>query len=137
MGMPTFFLCPAVWPMAPWRAACGASVGLPLMPAYGVRRMDNPKSAVIVLSVFLLNIERIVGFAFLVYGRLCYGKTDENTSIETKRRLEGMNEQNRLSHICHDDDMELDETEKFFVFTRHSSRRYVMRCMSDACGVMS
>lgn len=56
--------------------------------------MDNPKSAVIVLSVFLLNIELIVVFAFRGYGRLCHGKTDENASIETKRRLEGMNEQN-------------------------------------------
>ncbi len=56
--------------------------------------MDNPKSAVVIQSVFLLNIERVVVFAFRGYGRLCHGKTDEKASIETKRRLEGMNEQN-------------------------------------------
>lgn len=47
------------------------------MPVGGVGQMDNPKSAVIVLSVFLLNIERVVVFAFRGYGRLCHGKTDE------------------------------------------------------------
>lgn len=82
MGMPTFFLCPAVWPMAPCRAACGVSAGLPQMPAGGAGQMDNPKSAVIVLSVFWLNIERIVVFAFRGYGGLCHGKTDENRPIE-------------------------------------------------------
>ncbi len=56
--------------------------------------MDSPKSAVVIQSVFLLNIERVVVFAFRGYGRLCHGKTDEKASIETKRRLEGMNEQN-------------------------------------------
>lgn len=75
--MPTFFLCPAVWPMAPCRAACGESVGLPLMPVGGVGQMDNPKSAVIVQSVFLLNIKRVVVFVFRGYGRLCHRKTDE------------------------------------------------------------
>ena len=60
------------------------------MPIGGVGQMDNPKSAVIVW----LYIERIVVFVFRGYGRLCHGKTDENASIETKRRLEGMNEQN-------------------------------------------
>lgn len=69
-------------PYGPWRPAVQREV------------RDNPKSAVIVQSVFLLNIERIVVFAFRGYGRLCHGKTDENASIETKRRLEGMNEQN-------------------------------------------
>lgn len=57
------------------------------MPVGGVGQMYNPKSAVIVLSVFLLNIERIVVFVFCGYGRLCYGKTDENASIETKDGL--------------------------------------------------
>lgn len=75
------------------------------MPVGGVGQMDNPKSAVIIQSVFLLNIERVVVFAFHGYGRLCHGKTDENASIETKRRLEGMNEQNGLSHIRYDDDL--------------------------------
>lgn len=75
------------------------------MPVGGVGQMDNPKSAVIVLSVFLLNIERVVVFAFRGYCGLCHGKTYENASIETKRRLEGMNEQNGLSHIRYDDDL--------------------------------
>jgi hypothetical protein len=64
------------------------------MSGGGVGQMDNPKSVVIVQSVFLLNIERVVVFAFHGYGGLCHGKTDEKASIETKRRLEGMNEQN-------------------------------------------
>ena len=42
MGMPTFFLCPAVWFMAPCRAACGESVGLPLMPVGGWGRWIIP-----------------------------------------------------------------------------------------------
>lgn len=75
------------------------------MPVGGVGQMDNPKSAVIVQSLFWLYIERIVVFAFRGYGGLCHGKTDENASIETKRRLEGMNEQNGLSHIRYDDDL--------------------------------
>lgn len=57
------------------------------MPVGWVGQMDNPKSAVIVLSVFLLNIERVVVFVFRGYGRLCHGKTDENASIETKDGL--------------------------------------------------
>lgn len=47
------------------------------MPVDGVGQMDNPKSAVIVQSVFLLNIERVVVFVFRGYGRLCHRKTDE------------------------------------------------------------
>lgn len=94
MGMPTFFLCPAVWSVASCRAAWGESAWQPLMPVGGVWQMDNPKFAVIVQSLFWLYIERIVVFVFRGYGRLCHGKTDENASIETKRRLEGMNEQN-------------------------------------------
>lgn len=42
------------------------------MPVGGVGQMDNPKSAVIVQSVFLLNIELIVVFAFRGYGGLCH-----------------------------------------------------------------